>query len=82
MSKDGSQHRKLALDTLAAVAADENAPAAARAAAARTLLEFEREIGRHAAPKDKPDKPLSMMSRDDMVAELAALREARAADLR
>lgn len=80
-NKGGGDVRALALDTLQAVCRDENAPAAARAAAARTLLEIEGAIGRHAVPPKPQDKPLSGMSRAELIADLAAMRANGAAQI-
>lgn len=79
--KSGAASRELALATLREVCADRDAPAAARAQAARTLLEIEGSLGKHAKAPERQDKPLSDMSREDMAAEIAALRARRAAEL-
>lgn len=55
---------------------DRDAPAAARAAAARTMLELGGALGRHAPAPLDPSKPTSDMSREALMAELHALRAA------
>jgi hypothetical protein len=51
------------------VALDATAPAAARAQAARTLLELAGQLGRHAEdPADKRQSALDALSRADLVA--------------
>jgi hypothetical protein len=75
-NQTGVDDEGLALDTLRAVCQDPNAPAAARAGAARTILEARQVIGRHAAQgSDLSDKPLSALSRDELEAELRALNQ-------
>lgn len=68
----------LARQALRAVAGDKDAPAAARAAAARTLLELTGDLGRHAQPPVDETKPPAEMTVDEMRAELAALDAANA----
>lgn len=63
----------LARRALREVMQDPHAPAAARAAAARTMLELGGALGRHAPAPIDPDKPTSAMSRADLEAELASL---------
>jgi hypothetical protein len=63
----------LAKEALRQVLRDSTAPAAARAAAARTMLEVNGLLGRNAATPIDPGKGTSEMTRDDMLAELAAL---------
>ena len=70
----------LALAALRAVAADPEAPAAARGQAARTLLEVRGSLGRHAAPPATAERALASMSRADIAAEIARLRAAASAD--
>lgn len=55
------------------VMTDREAPAAARAAAARTMLELGGALGRHAAPPVDSSRPTSELSRADLEAELRAL---------
>ncbi|MBN9348262.1 MAG: hypothetical protein J0I48_19040 [Devosia sp.] len=64
------------------VMTDAQAPAAARAAAARTMLELGGALGRHAAPPVDTSKPTSEMSRASLLAELAALEDPDAAQPR
>lgn len=54
------------------VAADINAPAAARVQAARTLAEMAGALGRNAKPPAERGKPLAEMTRAELEAELAA----------
>jgi hypothetical protein len=63
----------LAREALRDVLTDRQAPAAARAAAARTMLELNGALGRNAAPPIDPSKPTSELSRADLLAELQAL---------
>lgn len=66
--------KALSLAALQAVAGDATAPAAARAAAARTLLEYLGEIGRlQEARRDARDAPLGEMSASDLDREIARL---------
>jgi hypothetical protein len=67
-----------ALGALQSVALDGDAPAAARAQAARTLLEFVGAIGRHAPePAAKTaTKPAAEMSLAELDAAIAALDRA------
>jgi len=67
---------ELAKQALRDVLQDGAAPAAARAAAARTMLELNGALGRHAAPTIHPGKPTSELSRDELEAELEALSAA------
>lgn len=64
----------LAREALRAVAGDSQAPPAARAQAARTLLELVGALGRHAAPPVQDTRPLSDLSAADLRAELARVR--------
>lgn len=68
----------LARDTLRAVAQDSAAPAAARAQAARTLLELAGRLGPQ-AERGTSDRPVSDLSRAEIEAELASLRTATVA---
>lgn len=71
----GGDDVMLALSTLRAVCLDTAAPAAARASAARTILEVKALIGRHATPdEDAARKPAHAMTREEMEAELRAMR--------
>lgn len=63
----------LAKEALRAVLRDGAAPAAARAAAARTMLELNGALGRNAAPPIDVGKPTSELSRAELEAELATL---------
>jgi len=71
-----------AQQSLRSVIADPDAPATARAAAARTLAEIEGLIGRHSqAPVDRAvSLPIAVLSRPELERELARLRAACAAD--
>jgi hypothetical protein len=61
---------------LTAILGDPNAPAATRGQAARTLAEMDGLIGRHqAAPDRAGDVPPAELSRAELVAELARLRQ-------
>lgn len=74
-SHQGGDDVDLALSTLRTVCLDTSAPAAARASAARTILEVKALIGRHAVPDDDAArKPAHAMTREEMEAELRALR--------
>lgn len=63
----------LVRETLRAICRDANAPAAARAQAARTLAEMVGALGRHAAPPAPAGKALADMTREELEAELAGL---------
>lgn len=63
----------LAKAALREVMQDPAAPAAARAAAARTMLELNGALGRHAAPVVDPSKGTAELSRAELLAELASL---------
>jgi hypothetical protein len=81
-AKLGDDTRELALAALRDICGNPDAPAAARAQAARTLLEIDGSLGKHALPPIKPgNKPLAELSREEMAAELQALRTSRAAEL-
>jgi hypothetical protein len=66
--------RQVAMDALLAVAKDHNAPAAARAAAARTLLESLGDIGRLQEATRAGEKPLTEMTPQELDEEIARLR--------
>lgn len=68
--------RELAVAALRAVCQDADAPAAARAQAARTLLEMAGALGRHAPPPASAgrDRPSHEMTRDELRAEIARLK--------
>jgi len=66
----------LAKLALRQVMQDDTAPAAARAAAARTVLELNGALGRNALPPIDPSKPTGELSRADLLAELSALEAA------
>jgi hypothetical protein len=59
------------------VAGDENAPPAARAAAARTLLESLGDIGRLQELARQAEKPLSQLSAAELDAEIDRVRPKR-----
>ncbi len=70
--------RELAQTALVEVCKAPKTPAAARAQAARTLLEMTGAIGRHAKPAEDEDaKDLATMSKDEMLAALAEMRRNR-----
>jgi hypothetical protein len=72
----------IALETLQAVAGDAGAPAAARAAAARTLLEMLGYIGRLQDKNSQNDKDLQELSRGELDSEIDRLqRRLKAASL-
>jgi hypothetical protein len=66
--------RQVAMDALVKVARDPKAPAAARAAAARTLLESLGDIGRLQELAHASEKPLTSMSQNEIDLEIARLR--------
>ena len=68
----------IALAALRDVASDRKAPAAARAAAARTLLETAGRIGRLQAPGSGTERPLNEMSASEIASEISRLRADRA----
>jgi len=76
---DPDEDLELARRVLREVAQDGEAPPAARAGAARTLLELIGALGRHAAPPPDPSRALSEMDAGELRAELARLRRMRAA---
>jgi hypothetical protein len=66
--------QNLAMETLREVMRDKGAPAAARAAAARTILETLGVIGRNSqALQDLEVKDLSLMSQAELDAEIRRL---------
>lgn len=71
--------RELAIATLRAVASDANAPAAARAQSARTLLELDGSIGKGSETKGELEtRDLATLSPGELDAEIARLeRETR-----
>ncbi len=70
----------LAKQALRDVLTDAQAPANARAAAARTMLELGGALGRHAAPPVDPPRPTGELSRGALEDELRALQAADAVD--
>ena len=66
--------RSVAITALVAVAKDAQAPAAARAAASRTLLESLGDIGRLQETVRQAEKPLNEMSANEVDQEIARLR--------
>jgi hypothetical protein len=66
--------REAALHTLLQVAKNSNAPPAARAAAARTLLESVGDIGRLQEIARRAEKPLTELTKTEIDAELERLR--------
>jgi hypothetical protein len=69
-----------AIAALQSVADDPGSPAAARAQAARTILEYLGGIGRHAKPPEEAaSRSLASMSRSELLAELSAMRGERSA---
>lgn len=64
---------ELVRETLRAICRDGDAPAAARAQAARTLAEMANALGRHAKPSETTRKPISEMTREELEAELSGL---------
>jgi hypothetical protein len=74
MTELSINNQEIAVQTLRSVMADEAAPAAAKAQAARTLLELEGALGKHQAPPTSERQDLSAMSRSELLAELATMR--------
>jgi hypothetical protein len=71
---DTSELESIALKALKSVANDTSAPAAARAGAARTLLEMAGKIGRNQAPPPKHSgKAPHEMTASEIEAEIARL---------
>ena len=66
--------RNIATRSLVEVAEDKKAPAAARAAASRTLLESIGDIGRLQEVSRQAEKPLNEMNAQEVEAEIARLR--------
>ena len=69
--------RALATQALMSVAGDANAPPAARAAAARTLLESLGDIGRLQELQRQAEKPLSQLTAAELDAEIDRARPKR-----
>jgi hypothetical protein len=67
----------LATQALMSVAGDANAPPAARAAAARTLLESIGDIGRLQELSRQAEKPLSQLTAAELDQEIARARPKR-----
>lgn len=66
----------LAKQALRELLTDKLTPAAARASAARTLLELNAALGKNAKPENTPgSKPLNELSRAELEAELSALSD-------
>lgn len=70
--------RRVAVAALLAVASDATSPAAARAQAARTLLELDGALGPGRVP-DTGKRPVSEMTLADIDAEISALEASSAA---
>ena len=69
---------EIALSALKAVAGDPSAPAAARASAARTLLEAAGMIGRHAPePSQSQAKATNELTKAELLEEVQRLRHTR-----
>ena len=68
-----SDDADLAKETLRQVCRDPDAPAAARAQAARTLAEMSGAIGRNARPAPEAGKPVNELTRAELEAELAGI---------
>lgn len=66
--------RALAAQALRDVIADQDAPAAAKTQAARTLLEMEGALGKHQTPPVATRQDLSTMTRAEILAEIERLR--------
>ena len=65
--------RAIAIETLQSVCGDVQAPAAARAAAARTLLELIGAIGRLQEPERTRETPVSELSASELDREIDRL---------
>lgn len=63
----------LAKAALRAVMLDPTAPAAAKAQAARTMLELSGSLGKHAKPPVDPSRSLAEMTPEELRAELEAM---------
>lgn len=61
-------------DMLAQIAFDPDAPAAARASAARSMAEIEGRLGRHAPPPPRATTTVDQLTRAELVQELERLR--------
>jgi uncharacterized sporulation protein YeaH/YhbH (DUF444 family) len=66
--------RQTAIQALVEVARDKTAPAAARAAASRTLLESLGDIGRLQEIARQAEKPLNEMTAQEVEQEIARLK--------
>jgi hypothetical protein len=65
--------KALSIETLSRVCRDAEAPAAARAAAARTLLELLGAIGRLQVPERQSEAPLAELSAAELDVEIERL---------
>ena len=70
---EGGRDEALALATLRAVARSKKAPSAARAQAARSILETLGKLGKHAQPRDTGDALASALTLAALDARIAAL---------
>jgi hypothetical protein len=70
---DIQQQKTLAISTLCDIAENQESPAAARALAARTILEMLGEIGKLQTERPKENKSLHEMTRAELDAELRRL---------
>jgi len=73
MSSEINEIKQLAISTLEAVCRDEDAPPAARAAAARTLAEITSLIGRNSVADSMATRSLSEMTSAELDAEIKRL---------
>lgn len=73
-----TDNENIAMEALRDVARDRKAPAAARAAAARTLLEASGRIGRLQVSAPTDNRPLNEMSASEIESEISRLRAERA----
>jgi len=62
-------------ETLRGIMRDPEAPAAAKAQAARTLAEMLQALGKHQAPQTNPDRQVQDMTQAELEAELGRLTE-------
>jgi len=70
----GKSLKEIAVNALRSVCIDVNAPSAARAQSARTLLEFLNELGRNSSGNSNTDeKDLSSLSISDLDKEIKRL---------
>jgi|688.fasta_scaffold29370_9 hypothetical protein len=67
--------KQLAIDTLEGVCRDPDAPAAAKAAAARTLAEITAMIGRNSVADALATKSLTEMSASELDAEIQRMTQ-------